>query len=132
MVFGTFDIFHKGHKNFLKQARIYGDWLIVVVARDKTVLALKNHWPRNDEQKRLETVKKSKLANQVILGNLKDKYQVIFKCKPDIICLGYDQKYFTKNLKEILTKRGLKNIKIKRLKSYKPDKYKSSMLSSRT
>ena len=41
MVFGTFDIFHKGHENFLKQAKKLGDCLTVVVARDETVLKFK-------------------------------------------------------------------------------------------
>lgn len=128
MVFGTFDIFHQGHKNFLKQARKHSDYLITVVARDKTVLAVKKYKPKNNEQKRLKTIKESKLTNKVILGKIRDKYKIILKYKPDIICLGYDQNNFTENLKEILNKRGLKNIKIKRLKPYKPDKYKSSKL----
>jgi len=34
------------------------------------------------------------LADRVVLGNLKNKYAIIKKFKPDIICLGYDQKYF--------------------------------------
>ena len=41
ILFGTFDIFHKGHKNFLEQAQEFGDYLIVVIARDKTVKKIK-------------------------------------------------------------------------------------------
>ena len=41
MTFGTFDIFHLGHKSFLKQAREFGNYLIVVIARDKTVKNIK-------------------------------------------------------------------------------------------
>ena len=59
MVFGTFDIFHEGHKNFLKQAREYGDYLIVVVARDETVEKVKKRLPQNDENSRLEIIEKS-------------------------------------------------------------------------
>lgn len=128
MVFGTFDIFHEGHKNFLKQAKRCGDWLIVVVARDKTVSEVKGLWPKNNEKKRLKTIKKSKLANKVVSGYFRDKYKIIEKYKPEIICLGYDQFHFTDNLKEILAKRGLKNIQIIRLKAFKPEKYKSSKL----
>src|SRR4030043_684882 len=108
MVFGTFDIFHEGHKNFLRQAKKYGDYLIVVVARDKTVARYKRQETRNKERFRLRKIKNSKLAEKVILGNSGDKYQVIKKHRPDIICLGYDQKFFVRGLK-----RKLEDFKLK-------------------
>lgn len=126
MVFGTFDIFHKGHESFLQEAKKYGDYLIIVIARDKTVKQVKKKLPQNNEQARLQAVVKTCLADKVILGNLKDKYKVIEKHRPDVICLGYDQVAFTKKLREELQKFNLNNIKIIRLGSYKPDKYKSS------
>ena len=128
MVFGTFDIFHEGHKNFLKQARMYGDHLIVVVARDETVKKVKKRLSQNDENARLEIIKKSSLADEVILGSLENKYKVIEKYKPDVICLGYDQGTFTENLRENLEELNLGKTKIVRLKSYYPEKYKSSKL----
>ncbi len=91
MTFGTFDIFHPGHKNYLKQARKLGEYLIVVVARDKTVKKVKGHWPINNEEKRLKIIKKSKLADESILGELDNKYAVIKKYAPDTVALGYDQ-----------------------------------------
>ncbi|MEA2064950.1 MAG: adenylyltransferase/cytidyltransferase family protein [Patescibacteria group bacterium] len=126
MVFGTFDIFHKGHKNFLEQARKFGDYLIVIIARDENVKNIKGGFPQNSELKRLIEIKKSELANKIILGNLSDKYKVIKKYKPDIICLGYDQKISIKELKEKIQEFNLLNTKIVRLKAYCPKKYKSS------
>jgi len=126
MVFGTFDIFHPGHRSFLRQAKKFGDYLIVVVARDKTVARIKSN-VLNGERKRLRNIKESKLADKVILGSLIDKYAAIKKYRPDTICLGYDQKYFTRGLKKKLDNFGLKN-KIVRLKPYKPGTYKSSKL----
>jgi len=120
MVFGTFDVLHKGHLNFFKQGRKYGDYLIAVVARDKTVKEIKGRFPRNNEKKRLQKVKR--YADKAVLGYIKNKYKVISRFKPDVICLGYDQKEFIKGLKRF-------NIKVKRLKAYKPHKYKSSKLS---
>ena len=128
MAFGTFDIFHEGHKNFLKQARRYGDYLIVVVARDKTVEKVKKRLPQNDENSRLEITKKSGLADKIILGSLENKYEVVEKYKPKIICLGYDQETFTKNLREKLKEFNLLDTKIVRLKAYYQEKYKSSKL----
>ena len=112
ITFGTFDIFHEGHKNFLKQAREYGDYLIVVVARDKTVGKVKKRLPQNKENARLEIIKKSDLADEVILGSLKNRYEAIEKYKPKVICLGYDQKIFTENLPEKLKELNLLNTKI--------------------
>lgn len=128
LVFGTFDIFHKGHESFLRQARKYGRNLIAVVARDKTVWKVKGRLPKNGEKARLEKIKKSGLADKVILGNLRNKYAVIEKIKPDVICLGYDQMAFVDNLADFLFEKGMKNVKIKRLESYKPDIFKSSKL----
>lgn len=121
MVFGTFDVIHKGHENFFKQARKHGDYLIAVVARNKTVLKVKSRLPRNKEKIRLNNLKKIKLIDKVVLGNIKDKYAVIKKLKPDIICLGYDQKAFTGKLKNL-------GINIIRLRPYKPKIYKSSKI----
>ena len=119
MVFGTFDILHKGHLSYFSQARKYGDYLIAIVARDKTVLKIKGSLPRNNEKKRLLKIKKE--VDKAVLGYVHKRYRVIERFKPDIICLGYDQRVSLKDLKEF-------NIPIKRLKSFKPHKYKSSKL----
>ena len=37
IVFGTFDILHQGHLDFFRQAKQYGDYLIVAVAHDENV-----------------------------------------------------------------------------------------------
>lgn len=127
MTFGTFDVFHKGHISYLSQAKKLGDYLIVVVARDKTVLENKKHLPKNNEKARLNAVIKSGLADKVILGNLKDRYAVIKKYRPDIIALGYDQKFFVDKLNDKLIEFNQK-VEIIRLKPFKPKKYKSSKL----
>ena len=131
MVFGTYDVFHQGHKNFFSQAKKYGDYLIVVIARDKTVLTVKHKFPRNRENVRLKTIVESRLADSVVFGNLRDKYAAIRKYRPDVICLGYDQTPFTERLAEKLKEADLSKTKIYRLKPYKPDVYKSSKLKSR-
>lgn len=122
MVFGTFDLLHPGHINFLRQAKKHGQ-LTVVIARDKTVRRLKGRFPLHAERKRQLVVKNLNLAAKVILGSLTDKYAAIKKYQPDLIALGYDQRYFTDQLKE-----KFKKIKIVRLKAFKPNKFKTSFL----
>ncbi len=127
MVFGTFDTFHPGHEYFLKHAKKYGDFLIVVIARDRTVKTVKGRLPKNNEIKRKKRVEESGVPDKVILGQLKNKFNLIKKLKPDVICLGYDQKYLTDKLESKLKEFHLKT-KVIRLKSFKPHKYKSSLL----
>ena len=117
LITGTFDRLHPGHIHYLKQAKKLGDYLIVIIARDKTVKKVKESWPINNEQKRARLIRQTKIPNRVILGKIRDKYAIIEKNKPDIIALGYDQNIFTKKLNKELIKRGLKT-KIKRLKAY--------------
>jgi cytidyltransferase-like protein len=52
MVFGTFDGLHPGHESLFAQAREHGDWVIVVVARDRTVQEVKGRLPLRDEADR--------------------------------------------------------------------------------
>jgi cytidyltransferase-like protein len=41
MTFGTFDVFHPGHRFYLAEARKLGDRLLVIVALDSTVEKIK-------------------------------------------------------------------------------------------
>ena len=128
IIFGTFDILHKGHLNFFKQAKKRGDFLVVVVARDENVEKLKGEKPLYNEVLRLNKIGKSKLVDKVILGNKEDRYLILKQEKPDVICLGYDQKVDAKMLSKKLKEYKLKKTKVVRLKAYKPEKYKSSLL----
>lgn len=128
LVFGTFDGLHEGHKDFFRQAKEQGDYLIVVVGRDSTIQKTKNKLPKFSEQERLKAVQDSGLADEVILGNEgNNPYKVIGGVRPRIICLGYDQTHFTEKLEEKIKEFGL-NIEVKRLRAYKPEVYKSSIL----
>ena len=130
LVFGTFDGLHPGHIDFFCQAKKLGDYLIVVVARDFTVQAVKGHAPKQNEVLRLKKVSQNEFVNEAILGNETDPYQIIKKIQPDIIGLGYDQQVFTKNLEAIVQNLGV-NAKIVRFQAYKPKIYHSSLIDGR-
>jgi cytidyltransferase-like protein len=131
MVFGTFDVLHKGHLNFFKQARALSKkpYLIVSVARDINVKRIKGTRPRSTEKQRLALIKKCQLVDKAVLGAIKSHIPHITREFPDIISLGYDQHAYVGNLKNLLKKAGLQ-VKVIRLKAFYPKIYKSSLFKS--
>ena len=127
MIFGSFDILHPGHIHFLKRAKTLGDKLVVVVALDATIEAVKGNVPKYNERERVEHIRDLKIADKVMMGYEADKYEVIEEINPDVIALGYDQDGFADKLKEEMEKRKM-NPKIVRLDAYKEEHYKSSKL----
>jgi FAD synthetase len=127
MAFGTFDYFHAGHEDYLRQAKELGATLIVVVARDETVKKVKSFKPAFNERKRLRDVANCRFVDKAVLGNADDKYAVIRKYKPDVLALGYDQFVFTYGLENLFIKEKL-DIEIARLKSFEPQTFKSSLI----
>lgn len=130
MVFGTFDNLHPGHLDYFKQAWKFGDELIVIVARDKNVLRIKGRLPQEDEKKRVRKIRnflrESCGQGKIILGGLTNQWLVLKKYRPEVIALGYDQKVDLKRLKSEISKFRL-SCRMKRLKPYYPEKYKSSL-----
>lgn len=127
MCFGSFDVLHPGHLFYLREAKKYGDNLVVVVAKDSTIKKIKNKQPKYNEKQRLEHIRDIPFVNKAVLGYEEDPYEIIEEINPDVICLGYDQDSFSENLKEKLNKRGM-NPRIYRIGPYKEDVYKSSKL----
>jgi len=130
IAFGTFDLLHKGHIHYLKDASSYGE-LYVVVARDKNVIKVKARKPIHNEIIRLCHVSKLPFVHEARLGFINDKYRIIEDIKPSTICLGYDQNISARQLKSELRKRKVK-ARIVRLKAYKPHIYKTSKLIHKT
>ncbi len=132
LVFGTFDLLHAGHRSFLRQAKRLGENLIVAVGRDSVVAKLKRRRPFQSERQRLRTVSSLSYVHRAVLAsrNPWHRFAFIKKLKPDIIPLGYDQRHFTTNLRRELKARGI-NCRVIRLKPYKPQHFKSSLLRKR-
>jgi len=128
IAFGSFDVLHQGHEAYLKEAKSYGEYLIVIVARDDNIIKFKGKNPKHNEKYRLEQVKKIDFVDEAVLGHKEDIFEVLEEFKPEVICLGYDQKTVNKEkLMEELKKRNL-NAEIVRAKPFKEDVFKSSML----
>ena len=116
---GVFDILHPGHLHFLMEAKSLGDELVVVVATDATVRKQK-HEPITPEKMRVELVGALKPVDRALLGREGDMFEIVLQVKPDIIALGYDQRFDEKDLERRLAARGLK-VKVIRLHKFEDD-----------
>lgn len=101
---GTFDLLHPGHLYFLEQAKALGDELYVIISRDVNV----NHKPLPilPENQRLEMVAALKPVDAALLGSLTDYFEPLADICPDIIVLGFDQKFGEKELEKALHAKG--------------------------
>jgi len=127
LTFGSFDVVHKWHSYYLNQAKKYWDKLITIIATDKNIENFKNFKPHNNQQKRLEDIQKLNISDEVIAWNEENPMLWIEKYAPKVICLWYDQRGFTDKLDQYIEENNL-DIEIIRIKSYKPEIYKSSLL----
>ncbi|MBT3272318.1 MAG: adenylyltransferase/cytidyltransferase family protein [Spirochaetales bacterium] len=128
LVFGTFDLIHPGHINFLRQARRRGRWLIVSIARDGFVSHMKKRAPVHTEHERLTRILETRLVKEAYLADEEiGTYAVIREAKPDIICLGHDQDMLKDNLLNWLREQKIE-IPVVTLSAHKAHRYKSSKI----
>ena len=113
MASGVFDILHTGHISYREQAKALGDELYVVVASDNTVRKNK-HEPITPERMRVRIVSALKPVDVAMIGNDSgDMFAILDEVRPDVIVLGFDQKFDENTLSEELKKRGF-DIAVKR------------------
>jgi FAD synthetase len=108
---GVFDILHLGHIRFLRESRKKGGpraKLVVVIARDKTVLKRKGRPPIMPEGQRRQMVASLKYVDKAVLGHAKlDMLGVLREEKPDIVSVGYDQRGIKASLEKLIRKEKL-------------------------
>ncbi len=138
LIAGTFDLFHKGHEFFITSALqniTDNSEFHVIIARDVNVQKIKNKIPKDLEDIRkknvenfLQELRESLFSHYknikifVYLGDKSDFLKIPKKINPNIICFGYDQ-HIPKALHSYF-----ENCEFKRMKSYFPEKYKTSKI----
>lgn len=125
LTFGTFDMTHPGHSYYLNAAKMYSDTLITVIATDINVEKIKWKAPLFSQEKRKSDIEKLKISDIVHIWSDSNPLQWIEMYKPDVICLWYDQKWFSEKIDSELKKYNLSTIVV-RIDSLMPDTYKSS------
>ena len=89
---GTYDMFHIGHLNLIKNAKRRCDYLIVGVNTDELVESYKNKRPIVPLEERAEIVRSIKYVDEVIITNTLDKKEIWDKIRFDEIYIGDDWK----------------------------------------
>ena len=89
---GVFDLFHIGHLNILKRARLECDYLIVGITSDELSLSGKNQKPVIPFQERMEIVESIKFVEEVVPQTNYDKMEAWNNLKFDMMFVGDDWK----------------------------------------
>jgi FAD synthetase len=106
MTTGVFDLLHPGHIAMLEEAAKLGDELVVVLARDDSAEREK-HRPITPEEHRRRMVEALKPVSRAVLGHRGDYYRIVEELRPDVIALGYDQKYDAAAVEAKCAERGV-------------------------
>ena len=89
---GTFDMFHIGHLNLIRNAKRHCDYLIVGVNKDELVESYKNKRPIIPLEERVEIVRAISYVDEVIATDTLDKTKIWEKVHFDEIYIGDDWK----------------------------------------
>lgn len=89
---GTYDMFHIGHLNLLRNAKALCDILIVGINSDSLVKNYKNKVPVINETERAEIVKELRCVDDVIICDTLDKTVTWNNIHFDVIFIGDDWK----------------------------------------
>ncbi|WMT51041.1 MAG: adenylyltransferase/cytidyltransferase family protein [Ferroplasma sp.] len=117
MASGVFDILHLGHIHYLKESKSFGDYLVVIIASDYYAEKHGKELIFN-EKERAQMVSELRVVDEAVVGHSNDNiFQTVAEQKPDIITLGYDQKFDDSYIESECRKLGL-NTKVKRVSPY--------------
>lgn len=89
---GCFDIIHIGHIRYLKEAKNFGDVLVVGLNSDKSVARIKPGRPVNPEDQRAEVLSALEMVDYVTLFDGDTPYNLIKLVSPNVLVKGGDWK----------------------------------------
>jgi len=130
LTFWTFDYVHPGHEYYLSKAKSYWDKLVTIISTNENVKKFKWKYPLDDENIRQKNIQKLGISDEVIIWNWSNPFIWLNIYSPKVICLWYDQKWFSETLEKYIWDNKL-DIKVIRIKPFKEDFYKSSLLKAK-
>jgi glycerol-3-phosphate cytidylyltransferase len=88
---GTFDLFHKGHVNFLRQCKEIGDHVTVSLNTDEFIYRYKGEYPIISYEERKEVLLSCRYVDRVIPNTEgEDSKPTILDVNPKFIVIGSD------------------------------------------
>ena len=116
---GCFDILHRGHIEYLKQAKSLGDYLVVGLNSDSSVKDIKgDSRPINNENDRAYVLNSLKVINAVIIFYEDTPYNIIKEIVPDLLVKGGDWREDKIVGADIVKKAGGKVVSLKYVENY--------------
>ena len=105
---GCFDILHKGHITYMKEAKKLGDILIIGMNGDSSVRRLKGKdRPINNQESRAAVLANLEFVDYVIIFDEDTPFNLIKYIKPDVLVKGGDYK-----ITEVVGKEFAKEVNI--------------------
>jgi rfaE bifunctional protein nucleotidyltransferase chain/domain len=92
LVGGCFDLLHYGHISFLKQAKSYGDWLVVALESDENVRKMKGDArPIHSQAQRKEMLEALSFVDEIMplppMHGDRDYFKMVRNIKPSVIAI---------------------------------------------
>jgi glycerol-3-phosphate cytidylyltransferase len=87
---GVFDMFHIGHLNILRNARLHCDRLIAGVVSDEMAERVKGQLPVVPLAERLEIVRSVRYVDEAVVESVPDKAEMWRQLRFDVIIKGDD------------------------------------------
>jgi rfaE bifunctional protein nucleotidyltransferase chain/domain len=116
---GCFDILHRGHIEYLEQAKSLGDYLVIGLNSDSSVKRIKgNSRPINNENDRAYVLNSLEIIDAIILFTEDTPYNIIKEIVPDFLVKGGDWKEDEIVGADIVKKAGGKVISLKFVENY--------------
>lgn len=106
---GTFDMFHVGHLNLIRNAKAHCDYLIVGVNADELVESYKGKTPVIKEEDRAEILRSLREVDECIVVGTLDKVEIASQVPFEVIFIGSD---WVGNERWIQTEKDLANLGI--------------------
>ena len=129
MATGVFDILHPGHLRFLAESKRRGGpgaRLVVVVARDETVLRRKGRKPILSEKERLQMISALRVVDRAVLGHKHlDMIGFLREIRPSIVSVGYDQNDIKSSVEKLIKQEKL-GIRVVQIRRFGPPTHNSS------
>ena len=89
---GSFDMFHIGHLNLIKNAKSICDYLIVGVNSDELMKSFKHKTPIIPEDERLEIIEAIRYVDEAHIVTNRDKLEALDKFHYQALIMGEDWK----------------------------------------